>query len=482
MPSIAPQIQASQAEDAFWADIRAGVVQGDLAVQYADWTASGRLFQPIEQRLNEDIGPYMANTHTEDSLTGRTMTRWYHQAEAVIKRHVGAAKDDVLISTGSGMTGALGKFIRMMGWWAHEQHKPMVLSSWSAQGRRRPLVYITHREHHSNHTMWLESLAEVRLIPATNDDGIDLDWLAADLRQERMADPQRQLAASITAASNVTGVRTPYHRIAAMLHEVRGLCFVDFAASAPYDAINMHPSAEESLDAIFFSPHKFLGGPGSQGVLVFSARLYANRVPEQPGGGTVVWTNPWGEHRFIQDIEQRENGGTPGILQTMKTALAIQLKEEMGVERIHAREQQLNAHFFKRLENIDGVRILAPQHRDRLSIFSVVFEGLHYRTAVKLLSERYGVQARGGCACAGTYGHILLGIDRCTSKSITDLLDQDDGADKPGWVRISFHPSMTIADVDVIADAVAGVAAMTEADLAGAESPVPAIWRPLVSA
>lgn len=477
MLSTAPEV-VHQTDEDLWTRVRAGIVNpASDSFLYADWTASGRLYRPIEMRLSEHIGAFMANTHTEDSLSGRMMTHWLQQAEARIKDHVNAAPTDVLLSTGSGMTGALGKLIRMMGWWAHEQHKPSVLAALGREGGARPLVYITHREHHSNHTMWLESLAEVRMIPTVGFDEIDLAWLAADLAGESS---QRVKMASVTAASNVTGVRTPYREIAGLMHDHGGLCFVDFAASAPYDAIDMHPNERESLDAIFFSPHKFLGGPGSQGVLIFSSKLYRNQVPEQPGGGTVVWTNPWGEHRFINDIAQRENGGTPGILQTLKTALAIQLKESMGVERIHRSEAALNARFFERLDAMSDVQILASQHRQRLSIFSIVFDKVHYQTAVRLLSDRFGVQARGGCACAGTYGHILLGIDRCASRAITNQLDEDAGADKPGWVRISFHPAMTLQDVDTIADAVAAVATMSGQDLSADQPAGPNIWAPLV--
>ncbi|UTA46735.1 aminotransferase class V-fold PLP-dependent enzyme [Simiduia sp. 21SJ11W-1] len=467
------------AEDAaFWWRIRAQVINLRAApFIYADWTASGRLFRPIEERLTNIAGPYMANTHTEDSLTGRTMTEWLQQAEARIKAHVNAGPNDVLISTGSGMTGALGKLIRMMGWWAHEHHKPQVLAHWRAAGVARPLVYITHREHHSNHTMWLESLAEVRMIPVQGRDEIDLAWLAEDLAREPRG---RVKMASVTAASNVTGVRTPYGKIAGLMHDHGGLCFVDFAASAPYDVIDMHPSERESLDAIFFSPHKFLGGPGSQGVLVFAAKLYNNRVPEQPGGGTVIWTNPWGEHRFVSDIQSRENGGTPGILQTLKTALAIELKETMGSARIQRAEARLNARFFERLAPMKNVQLLAPEHTHRLSVFSLVFTKLHYKTAVRLLSQHFGVQARGGCACAGTYGHILLGIDRCASKAITNELDKNASADKPGWVRISFHPSQTLAEVDAIADAVAAVANMQPQDEITGLQVVEDLWASLV--
>ena len=228
--------------------------------------------------------------------------------------------------------------------------------------------------------------------------------------------------------------------------------------------MDMHPADNEWLGAIFFSPHKFLGGPGSSGVLVFNNSLYQNKVPEQPGGGTVLWTNPWGKHRFIANIEQRESGGTPGILQTLKTALAIQLKEEMGVERIEQREHYLNNIMFSRLENMHGVRILSDQHKDRLSIFSIVFENVDYKTAVQRLSNEHKVETRGGCACAGTYGHHLLGIDYLASQAITDLLDDELQDLKPGWVRVSLHPCMSEANVNKIADAIQTVAAGLKSD------------------
>ncbi|MEJ2045356.1 MAG: aminotransferase class V-fold PLP-dependent enzyme [Reinekea sp.] len=444
-------LRFSQTSD-HWQSIRENTVLAPDNRIYADWTASGRLYRPIEERLSYLAGSMMANTHTEDSTTGAQMTHWLHEAQQRIKQHVNADANDVLLCAGSGMTGALAKLIRMLGLWAHESHKTAILETMAS----RPLVYITHREHHSNQTMWLESLAEVRLIPAASDDEIDLAWLARDLQQQR----HRSIVfASVTAASNVTGLFTPYWEIARLLHDIGGYCFVDFAAAAPYVEINMHRSEEDWLDAIYFSPHKFLGGPGSEGVLVFNQYLYSNSVPEQPGGGTVIWTNPWGQHRFVADIEQRESGGTPGILQTLKAALAIQLKEETGVAAIHQREQQLNRQFFARLDAISGIRVLSGQHRNRLSIFSLVFDQVDYRKAVQLLSRNFGIEVRGGCACAGTYGHYLLGIDYCESQKIVEMLDDSNQSDKPGWVRISLHPSLSEAQVDRIADAVQQVAA-----------------------
>lgn len=439
---------------------------------YADWTASGRLFRPIEDRITNMVGGLMANTHTEDSYTGRVMTNWLHEAEQIIKKHVNASKDDVLLNVGNGMTGALAKLMRMMGWWCHEQHRAAVVANMA----EKPLVYITHREHHSNHTMWIESLVELRIIPALQGDEIDIHWLERDLVKEQS---RKIKIASITAASNVTGIETPYRNIAKKMHENGGFCFVDFAASAPYVDINMHPEKGEWLDAIFFSPHKFLGGPGSSGILLFNKNLYQNKIPEQPGGGTVLWTNPWGEHRFIEDIEQRESGGTPGILQTIRSAMAIQLKEEMGSQRIYEREQYLNAILFKRLEGIKGVRILSEQHKKRLSIFSIVFNDIDYKTAVQRLSNDFQVETRGGCACAGTYGHHLLDIDYCTSKSITDQLDDKLQDLKPGWVRVSLHPCMSEIDINKIADAIEEVASGAVAKPTE-KVKTQSIWQPLL--
>ena len=467
--------QALQNTPVDWEAVRRHTVVLPEQRLYADWTASGRLYRPIERRLSDEIGPWMANTHTEDSDSGRFMTRALQEAEGVIRRHVNAAEDDVLLFAGNGMTGAVAKLVRMLGLWVHERHRDAVLSQLS----QRPLVYVTHMEHHSNQTLWLETLAEVRVIPPDNLGSVDLDWLETDLAQ---LEPGRPRYASVTAASNVTGVAAPYRAIARLMHRHQGYCFVDFACAAPYVHIDMHPPGEEPLDAVFFSPHKFLGGPGSAGVLVFNRRLYRNRVPDQPGGGTVLWTNPWGEHRFLTDIAERESGGTPGILQALKAALAVQLKEEIGTAAMAEREQQLNQAFFQWLDDCPGVRVLAGEQRDRLSVFSLVFERVHYSTAVQQLSREHGIEARGGCACAGTYGHHLLGIDRATSERITCRLERGDETAKPGWVRLSFHPMMTLQDLERVALAVRAIAqGEGKREAVGWTAPsTGSLWRPLL--
>jgi selenocysteine lyase/cysteine desulfurase len=261
---------------------------------------------------------------------------------------------------------------------------------------------------------------------------------------------------SFTACSNVTGIYTPYHQMAALMHKYKGLCFVDFAASAPYADINMHPkNPDEKLDAIFFSPHKFLGGPGASGVLIFDKRIYKDHIPpDQPGGGTVDWTNRWGEYKYVDDIEAREDGGTPGFLQAMRTALSIKLKEQMGPKNIEKREKQLLKIVFEELPKIPGLHILADHIKDRLGVVSFYIEGIHYNLIVKILNDRFGVQVRGGCACAGTYGHYLLDVSYERSKRITDLIDRGDLSEKPGWVRLSLHPTMRDKELHFIMDAI----------------------------
>ncbi|MFN3694092.1 MAG: aminotransferase class V-fold PLP-dependent enzyme, partial [Ignavibacterium sp.] len=260
---------------------------------------------------------------------------------------------------------------------------------------------------------------------------------------------------SFTAASNVTGIEPPFYELSKIMHQNGGFCFVDFACAAPYVKIDMHPEDPEAkLDAIFFSPHKFLGGPGTSGVLIFNSKLYKNKVPDLPGGGTVEWTNPWGQHKFSSNIEIREDGGTPAFLQTIKAALAIKLKEEMGVENIRAREDELVRIAFEGLRKIPNLHILADNIEHRLGAISFYVDNIHYNLIVKLLNDRFGVQVRGGCSCAGTYGHYLLHVDPNRSKRITEKIDEGDLSEKPGWVRLSLHPTMTNDELNYIIDAV----------------------------
>jgi len=421
---------------------------GKKEIIYADWIASGRLYKPIEDKLSNEIGPFVANTHTETSETGKRLTLAYHEAQYIIKKHVHAGPNDVIISAGSGMTTVINKFQRILGF----RHCGMVMDKQCLKERERPVVFITHMEHHSNHTSWYASMADVEIIRPTKDLLVDLN----DLEEKLIKYKNRTFkVASVTACSNVTGIRTPYYEIAKIMHKHGGLCFVDFAASAPYDNIDMHPSDPYAkLDAIFFSPHKFLGGPGSSGILIFDRAMYHNSIPDQPGGGTVDWTNPWGEYKFVDDIEAREDGGTPAFLQTIKAALAIKLKEQMTVDKIHLREEFMVEYMMQKLQNIDNLKILASEHSNRLPVFSFYHPEIHYNLIVRLLSDYYGIQVRGGCACAGTYGHFLLEVSHEKSKAITEKINRGDLSEKPGWVRLSLHPILTNKELDYIANAI----------------------------
>lgn len=421
---------------------------GKVRMVYADWTASGRLYGPIETKIIKDFGPFVGNTHSGSSETGQLMTQAYDYARKIIKDHVHADKNDVIITAGSGVTGVVNKLQRILGLRLNEKLRPYV----KIPEELKPVVFITHMEHHSNQISWLETIADVKIIEPDSNGLSDLNHLEKLLREYNA---RKIKIGSFTACSNVTGIRTPYHKMAKLMHQNGGICLVDFAASAPYTHINMHPAdPEEKLDAVFFSPHKFLGGPGTSGVLVFDSRIYSNNVPDHPGGGTVDWTNPWSGRKYVSDLETREDGGTPGFLQAIKTALCLQLKDKMSVEKMLQREKELMKILFNGLGGIDGLDILAANMMNRLGILSFYVQKIHYNLLVKILNDRYGIQSRGGCSCAGTYGHYLLNIDQITSRKLTDLINLGDLSKKPGWVRLSIHPMMTDEEVHYIVDAV----------------------------
>ena len=421
---------------------------GEKKIVYADWIASGRLYKPIEEKITNKFGPFVGNTHTETSETGTLMTKAYHLAQRKIKEHVNAGPNDVIINAGSGMTTVINKFQRILGFRA--MHKIDKLDRLPEEDR--PVVFITHMEHHSNHTSWLETIADVVQLTPDKDLLVDPEQLKMELTKYT---GRKMKIGSFTACSNVTGISTPFHAMAKIMHENGGLCFIDFAASAPYVTISMHPEDPlEALDAILFSPHKFLGGPGSSGVLIFNSAIYNSSVPDNPGGGTVDWTNPWGEFKYVDDIETREDGGTPPFLQTIRTALCIELKNQMGVENIEKREVELVKIAFAELEKMEEIHVLANNIPDRLGIISFYIDHLHFNLAVKLLNDKFGIQVRGGCACAGTYGHFLLDVSHDQSHKITERINFGDLSQKPGWIRLSLHPTMTNDELYFILDGI----------------------------
>jgi selenocysteine lyase/cysteine desulfurase len=387
------------------------------------------------------------------------MTKAYHLAQKIVKHHVNADDNDVLIFTGTGMTSAIAKLQRILGLKVPEQAINFCAFTHGDYEKckdipndNRPVVFLTHTEHHSNHTSWFETLAEVVVLEPSSDLTVNPDALRREIVKYQ---DRPLLIGSFSACSNVTGYFPPYYELAKILHEHNGYCFVDFAASAPYVDIDMHPDDKmHQLDAIFFSPHKFLGGPGSAGVLIFNKELYKNDIPDSPGGGTLKWTNRWGGYRYLSDIEVKEDGGTPGFLQGIKAALAVTLKENMDTKKINLREKELIELAFNKLSEIKSLHILAGDIRDRLGVFSFYVDKIHHNLITRLLNDRFGIQVRGGCSCAGTYGHFLLNVDFKLSKEITDKIDAGDLSMKPGWIRLSLHPTMTNDELLFILDAI----------------------------
>ncbi len=447
---------------------------GKKEIIYADWTASGRAYRPIEEYMQKSIMPFVANTHTGTTITGTLMSKAYAAAKVIIKEHVNANSDDALIFCGSGTTAAVNKLQRILGMRIPERIMDYVkkgnlkdAEELKVDGIKinenlsdhlqldealKPVVFVTHMEHHSNQVSWLETIATVEIIKAGENGNVDLEHFRNLLEQFKH---RKNKIAAVTACSNVTGIQTPYHEIAKLIHEYDGLCFVDFACSAPYVNIHMHPAeCGTHLDAVYFSPHKFLGGPGTPGVLIFNKKMYKNLVPDQPGGGTVVYSNPWKVHEYITNIEEREDGGTPPFLQGIKAAMCVKLKEEMGVENILKREEEMLESIFARFSKMEKIEILDGNIKKRLGVISFIVHGAHYNLIVKLLNDKFGIQTRGGCSCAGTYGHMLLYVDKARSYEILNSIRSGDMSCKPGWVRLSVHPTMTNAEIDFIMDAI----------------------------
>ncbi|MFI2743394.1 aminotransferase class V-fold PLP-dependent enzyme [Zhouia sp. PK063] len=427
-------------------------INGEQKLIYADWIASGRLYEPIEKVMCEKIGPMVANTHSFSSETGKASTYAYKHARAIVKQHVNANENDVLVTTGTGMTGALCRLQRIMGLrWPDE-----VKSKIDLPEEERPVVFITHMEHHSNQISWMETIADVVILPANEQMLVSPEILESEI--QKYANRSLKIGA-FTACSNVTGIITPYQELAKIMHQYGGYCFIDFAASAPYVAIDMHPiNDEERLDAIFFSPHKFLGGPGTCGILVFNKELYKNTCPDNPGGGNVKWTNPWGEYQYFDDIETKEDGGTPGFLQVMRTALSIRLKEQMQTSKIEEREKELVSYCFDALSKIPNVYILGDTTSKRIGCVSFGIKNVHYNLIVRLLNDHFGIQTRGGWSCASTYSHYLFGLNQDASKEVINQLKEKDLTNKPGWVRLSLHPVLTLKELEFICDAIKQVA------------------------
>ena len=434
---------------------------GPRRVTYADYTASGRSLSFVEDLIRDAVLPLYANTHTESSGTGLQTTRFREDAREIVRRCVGATDDHAVIFCGTGSTGAIDRMIGILNLRIpHDLDRRYELAD-RIPAAERPVVFIGPYEHHSNELPWRESIADVVEIREDLSGGIDLEHLEAEL--ERFAERPLKIG-SFSAASNVTGIVSNTYGVASLLHRHGALSLWDCAAAAPYVDIDMCGDESDPTsykDAIFISPHKLIGGPGTPGVLVVRKDLLTNTVPVVPGGGTVWYVNPE-EHRYLSDAEHREEGGTPDIVGSIRTGLVFLVKETIGVETIREREESFIRRAIDRWQQNPNIQILGSCDAERLSIVSfVVRQGsryLHHNYVVALLNDVFGVQSRGGCSCAGPYGHRLLGIGLDTSHEFEREIGRGCEGIKPGWVRVNFNYFISEKTFEFILDAVDMVA------------------------
>ncbi|HIP45661.1 MAG TPA: aminotransferase class V-fold PLP-dependent enzyme [Sulfurospirillum arcachonense] len=400
----------------------------DKNILYFDYTASGQAYAPIESKIQDILKTY-ANTHSEVSSNAVTTSRLYENARVDLKKALEIDESFYLLPTGTGATGAIKKFQELMGIYI----PPRTRKRYKVKPKELPLVFIGPYEHHSNEISFREGLCELIRIPLDDKDCIDLSCLKKQLETNK----NREIIASFSVASNVTGVLSNYKTIYSLIKKYNGILCLDAAAASPYINIDC-----AYYDALFLSPHKLLGGVGSCGLLVIKKELCYDDEPTFAGGGTVSYVSRKAHH-FLDDFEMREDAGTPGIIQFIRASLAYNLRDEIGLKVIKEKDEELKIYFGTHVKEINGVKLYCSFNQEKLPIFSLNIKGINPYDISQYLSDKFGIQTRAGCSCAGPYGHDLLALE-----------DGQDFDEKPGWIRVSMHFTHTKEEIDLLLKAI----------------------------